>query len=82
MNAGPAETRHDSEASVACLIFRHNQNPDFAVRSFGFEVHFDDLMKKPSNFNRQRVSVRGLLQVAGDNNYLWRDAEARETHRF
>jgi hypothetical protein len=41
------------------------------------EVAFDDLIKSPARFDRERVTVTGLIEVNGDDNDLWRDAYAR-----
>ena len=46
------------------------------TEAHAFNVQFDDLIKRPAKFNGKTISVVGLLQVAGDNNYLWRDAES------
>jgi len=42
------------------------------------EVQFDELLKDPARFNRQQVTVKGLFEVEGDDNYLWRDVRARQ----
>jgi hypothetical protein len=43
---------------------------------FAAEVQFDDVIKNPSRFNHQRVTVTGLAEVQGDTFDLWRDARA------
>lgn len=49
-----------------------------ARTSFALEVPFDELLKNPARFNRQEVTIEGLFEVEGDDNYLWRDARARK----
>jgi hypothetical protein len=41
------------------------------------ELQFDELVKNPARFNGQQVTVKGLFEVGGDDNDLWRDAAAR-----
>lgn len=41
------------------------------------EVSFDDIVKDPARYNLQRVTVKGILEVYGDDNELWRDTSAR-----
>jgi hypothetical protein len=40
------------------------------------EVPFDDVIRHPERFDRQRVTVRGLLETGGDDHELWRDVSA------
>ena len=40
------------------------------------EVQFADLHKTPARFSDQKITVRGLVEVAGDYIYLWPDAAA------
>ncbi len=42
------------------------------------EVSFDDLVRNPARYNLQRVTVKGILEVYGDDNELWRDVSARQ----
>jgi hypothetical protein len=44
---------------------------------FASEVEFDELAKNPAGYNGKEVTIKGLLQVAGDDNFLWRDVRAR-----
>lgn len=40
------------------------------------EIPFNALYKAPSRFSSQTVTVRGLIEVAGDYIYIWPDAAA------
>jgi hypothetical protein len=40
------------------------------------EVPFDDVIRNPERFNRQRVTVTGLIETGGDDHELWRDVSA------
>jgi hypothetical protein len=42
------------------------------------EVQPDPLLDHPARFDRQEIAVKGLFEVEGDDNYLWRDARARQ----
>ena len=44
--------------------------------TFARDVAFDDLLRNPSRYNRQRVSVTGIAEVVGDDFELWRDEHA------
>jgi hypothetical protein len=40
------------------------------------EVPFDDVIRAPERFNRQHVTVTGLIETGGDDHVLWRDVSA------
>lgn len=40
------------------------------------EVEFDDVVRNPERFNRQHITVKGLLQTGGDDHELWWDVSA------
>ena len=65
---GPAHAMR-SFASVLAIVC-------FAQTSFTAEVRFDDLMRNPSRFHQQQVTVTGLAEV-GYTIELWRDVRAR-----
>lgn len=45
-----------------------------ATACFGAEVPFAELHKSPASFAGKKLTVRGLVEVAGDYIYLWPDA--------
>ncbi|MDQ2868482.1 MAG: hypothetical protein M3R59_08760 [Verrucomicrobiota bacterium] len=58
-----------------------------ALLSEGYarDVDFDALLKNPSKYDRQEVTVTGLLEVGGSENGLWREARAlqrKDLHHF
>jgi hypothetical protein len=49
--------------------------------AFATEVQFDDLRTNFKQYDRQQVTVKGILEVAGNDNYLYRDIQGRERQR-
>jgi hypothetical protein len=49
--------------------------------AFASEVQFDDLRTNFKQYAGQRVTVKGILEVAGNHNYLYRDIQGRENQR-
>ena len=49
--------------------------------AFATEVQFDDLRTNFKQYAGQRVTVKGILEVAGNDNYLYRDIQGRENQR-
>jgi hypothetical protein len=45
------------------------------------EVRFDDLHKNFKQYADREVTVKGILEVAGNDNYLYRDIQSRELRR-
>jgi len=46
--------------------------------AFAAEVQFDDLRANFKHYDGRQVTVKGILEVAGNDNYLYRDIQARE----
>jgi hypothetical protein len=49
--------------------------------AFAAEIQFDDLRTNFKQYDGQQVTVKGILEVAGNDNYLYRDIEGRERQR-
>src|SRR4029077_3674545 len=49
--------------------------------AFAADVQFDDLCANFKHYDRQQVKVKGILEVAGNNNFLYRDIQGREQQR-
>ena len=49
--------------------------------AFAAEVQFDDLRANFKHYDGRQVTVKGILEVAGNDNYLYRDIQAREHQR-
>jgi hypothetical protein len=40
-------------------------------------IEIDELLKNPGRFNGKEVTLKGIFEVGGDDNDLWRDVRAR-----
>jgi len=49
--------------------------------AFAAEVQFDDLRANFKHYDGRQVTVKGILEVAGNDNYLYRNIQAREHQR-